>query len=104
MSVSIRVAVVGQTKLLAAEVFIVERPRSGRTALIDDVVALFEAEGEFVPMRSDEGVVRLYGKSAIACVAVRRRMEKVPDVDEPSEVFTLYDHQHKVEVELINGL
>ncbi len=98
-------AVIGVRELLAAEVFVSDTPRSGRTALIDDVVALFENDSEFVPMRSPEGVVRLYGKSALACIAMRRRMTSVAATNEEhSEVFTLYDREHKVEVELVGGL
>ena len=104
ISVPIRVAVVGKRELVNAEVFIIDTPRSGRTALIDDIVALFEADGTFIPMRCETGV-RIYGKDALACVAVRRRPETIPDDEEEhSEVFTLYDHQHRVEVELIGGM
>ena len=99
----IRVAVVGKKELVNAEVFIVDTPRSGRTAVIDDVVALFEADGTFIPMKCETGV-RIYGKDSLACVAVRRRPEMIPDQEEASEVFTLYDHQHRVEVELIGGM
>jgi hypothetical protein len=103
IAVPIRVAVVGKRELVAAEVFIVDTPRSGRTAMIDDIVALFEGDGSFVPLRCDS-VVRLFGKDALACIGVKRRYEDIPDVEEVSEVFTLYDHQHKVEVELIGGM
>ena len=103
ISVPIRVAIVGKRELLSAEVFIVDTPRSGRTAMIDDIVALFEGDGSFIPLRCETGV-RLYGKDSLACIGVKRRPEAIPDVEEPSEVFTLYDHQHKVEVELIGGM
>ncbi len=89
--------------------FVAAVSRSGRTQLIDDVVALFEGEGAFVPMRCESGV-RLYGKETLACVAVRRRQAATGAApptetdDETSEVFTLFDHQHRVEMELVSGM
>lgn len=61
-----------------------------------------------MPMRCESGV-QLYGKEALACVAVRRRQANAvtPPTetdDEPSEVFTLFDHQHRVEMELVSGM
>jgi len=97
------VAVVGRKELLATEVFVSDTPRTGRTALIDDVVTVFENDGEFVPMRGDDGAVRLYGKAALACIAMRRRGTTLSG-EEHSEVFTLYEHEHKVEVELLGGM
>lgn len=102
IAVPVRVALVGHTEHLKADVFVVDSPRSGRTELIDDVVALFEGDGEFVPMRGDTGV-RLIGKSGMTYVSVRRRAATVEPSDEPSEVLTLFDHQHRVEVELVGG-
>lgn len=107
VAVPVRAALVGRPELLDAHVFIADVPRSGRTQLIDDVVALFESDGAFVPLRCDTGV-RLYGKDALACVAVRRRtpttLPEVEGGDEQSEVFTLFDHQHRVELELLSGM
>nr|HEX4314588.1 hypothetical protein [Kofleriaceae bacterium] len=105
ISVALRVAVVGNTKLLATEVFLPDTPRSGRTALIDDVVSLFEGDGDFVPMRCEDGVVKLFGKGSLACVAMLRRVDRPQPAEvESSEVFTLYEHEHKVEVELLGGM
>ena len=104
VAVPVRVALVGRPELLSAHVFVSDVARSGRTQLIDDVVALFEGDGMFVPMRCEPGV-RLYGKDALACVAVRRRQVEEPAEDpEHSEVFTLFDHQHRVELELVSGM
>lgn len=105
VAVAVRVALVGRPDLLAAQVFVSDVPRSGRTQLIDDVVQLFEGEGMFVPMRCESGV-RLYGKDALACVALRRQQPEAATGDDPehSEVFTLFDHQHRVEMELVSGM
>lgn len=109
VAVPVRVALVGRPELLSAQVFVSDVSRTGRTQLIDDVVGVFEGEGAFVPMRCESGV-RLYGKDALACVAMRRRSQTVPPVErdeienETSEVFTLFDHQHRVEMELVSGM
>lgn len=106
VAVPVRAALVGRSELLAAQVFVADVVRGGRTQLIDDVVGLFEGEGAFVPMRVDSGV-KLFGKDAIAYVAVRRRAPAVvggPEDEETSEVFTLFDHQHRVEMELVSGI
>ena len=100
----VRVALVGRPELLSAHVFVADVTRSGRSHLIDDVVALFEGDGMFVPLRCESGV-SLYGKDALAYVAVhRRQQEPALDSDEASEVFTLFDHQHRVEMELVSGV
>ena len=102
ISVALRVVVVGKQELLATEVFIPDTPRAGRTALIDDVVALLEDASDFVPMREADGSVKLFSKQALACIAVQRNTGAGAD-DDPSGVFTLYEHQQKVEVELLGG-
>jgi hypothetical protein len=103
-AVPVRVAIVGQG-IAQAELFVADIPRHGRSQLLEDVATLLDSNKlGFIPVRS-AGVVRLFTKDALAWVAVRRRdPDEKPSTDfateEPSEVFTLYDRQHRVEVEL----
>jgi hypothetical protein len=104
IAVPVRLAIVGQS-VTFAELFVADVPRRGRSHLLDDIAALLDSiQLSFVPVRGPNGV-RLYSKDAIAWVAVRRRVTTDrPSTDfsteEPSEVFQLYDRQHRVEVEL----
>jgi hypothetical protein len=92
-AVPVTLGLVAGTKV-EAEIFIGEAARSGHGQLLDDVAAMFDEATSFVPVRVDTKVV-LYAKSAIAFVAIAR---------EPSEVITLYDRQHHVNVELSGAL
>jgi hypothetical protein len=89
----------------AAELFISDVRRRGRSHLLDDIVAYLGGEATFFPMRW-EGQVRLVSKHAIVWVAIRRRdPDEMPSRDfenEPSEL-TLYDREHRVEVHLAHG-
>lgn len=77
-----------------AELFVADVPRRGRSQLLDDVAALLTAPTAFLPVRVAHRV-RLFGKHAIAWIAVPRRGE-----DQPDEELTLYDREHVVELEL----
>ena len=94
IAVPIRLAVVGREPA-PAELFVADVPRSGRSELVDDVAAALDDALTFVPVRGDSGVV-LLAKHAIAWVAIGFE-------DSPSEVSTLYDRQHRVEIVLAGG-
>ncbi len=90
-----------------AEVFVADVPRRGRSQLLDDVAALLTSPTAFLPVRL-QSRVRLFGKHAIAWLAAPRRGDDQPDPatdfsDEHSDVFTLYDREHIVELELERG-
>ena len=91
----------------AAEMFVADVPRAARGQLLDDVAALLDGDDDVHPGARGRAGVRLLGKHAIAWIAVHRRgPDAEPPVDassEPSEVLTLYDRQHDVEVELVAG-
>jgi hypothetical protein len=90
---------------IAAELFVADVRRRGRSHLLDDIAAQLAAEATFLPMRWS-GQVRLLAKHAIVWVAIRRRdPDEMPSRDfenEPSEL-TLYDREHRVEVRLVGG-
>lgn len=91
----------------AAEMFVADVPRRGRSHLFDDLAAQLCTASDFVPIRAANRV-RLLGKHAIAWIAVRRRdPDELPSTDfsvqEQSEELTLYDRQHLVEVELVHA-
>jgi hypothetical protein len=86
-----------------AELFVADARRS-RGQLLDAVATMLDGPLEFVPLRQAGGV-RLVPKDAIVWVAIRRRdPEALASADfsleEPSEVLTLYDRYHEVEIEL----
>jgi hypothetical protein len=102
--VAVRLALVGAMPI-AAELFVADVPRRGRSHLLDDLAAQLDAPTAFLPVRSSSRV-RLLGKHAIAWIAVHRRGPGDPATDfssEPSEELTLYDHEHVVEIELVHG-
>ena len=103
--IAVRLAVVGAMPT-AAEVFIPDVARRGRGHLLDDLAAQLGAEPSFIPVRWSSRV-RLLGKHAIAWIAVRRTdPDELPSTDfsvEPSEELTLYDREHRVEIELLHG-
>jgi hypothetical protein len=83
-------------------------PRTGRSQLFDDIGAMLDDEPAFLPVRGARGV-HLLGKHAIAWIAVARR--EAPSSagaqvwpDEPSELTTLYERMHHVELVLIGGV
>lgn len=88
------------------ELFVPDEPRQGRSQLLDAVAELLEAPAPFIPIRGSDKT-RLVAKAAIAWVAMRRRRrDERPSADfaeEPSEVFTLYDRQHRVEIQMAQG-
>jgi hypothetical protein len=102
--VAIRLALVG-SQPVAAEMFVADVRRRGRTHLFDDLATQLGAEAAFMPVRWD-GQVRLLSKHAVVWIAVRRNdPDHDPSTDfgdEPSEL-TLYDREHRVEVALAGG-
>lgn len=93
IAVPVRLALVGHDED-GAELFVADGPRHDPSQLIDDVVHVLEEPSGFLPVRIG-GAVRLLGKHAISWISIRS--------EEPSEVFTLYDRQHRVEIELFVG-
>jgi hypothetical protein len=87
-AVPVTVGLVAGTKV-EAEVFIAEAVRSGHGQLLDDVAAMFDEAAMFVPVRVETNVT-LYAKNAILFVSIVRQ----------DDVITLYDRQHRVNVEL----
>jgi hypothetical protein len=112
-TVATRVATVGsRSAATAADVFIADLPHQGRTAVALAVAALLDGDAAFVPARDPSGAIIIIGKSALAGVAVALhepgRLENPDprdefDWDEPSEVRTLYDQRHDLEIELDRG-
>lgn len=94
IAVPVKLALVGH-EAEGAELFVADVPRRGRGHLVDDLAQVLEDPAGFLPARVG-GQVRLLGKHAICWISI-----DFPE--EPSEVFTLYDRQHRVEIELIAG-
>jgi hypothetical protein len=104
VAVPVRLALVGR-EAVAAELFVADVVRPGRSQLHDDIAAILDEAESFVPVRSGERV-RLHSKASIAWVCVVRHEDdggEAEFVDIPSEVITLYDRQHHVLVELASG-
>jgi hypothetical protein len=103
--VAVRLALVGGQPT-AAEMFVADVARRGRADALDDLAAQLCAETSFIPVRWSNRV-RLLGKHAIAWIAVRHSdPEELPKAEssaESSEVLTLYDREHRVEIELVHG-
>lgn len=103
--VAVRLALVGGQPT-AAEMFVAEAARRGHGHLLDDLAAQLDAETSFIPVRWSNRV-RLLGKHAIAWVAVRRdEPDHQPSTEAPAldpEELTLYDREHRVEIELVHG-
>ena len=85
-----------------AELFVADVQRHGRSELLDDVAALLDEPSAFLPVRGETGV-RLLAKHAIAWIAINREEDAADFDDMPSEVMTLYDRQHRVEIALVTG-
>ncbi len=94
IAVPVRLALVGH-EAEGAELFVPDVARRGRSQLIDDVVLALDEPAAFLPVRVG-GTVRLLGKHAICWVSI-----EFPE--EPADAFTLYDRQHRVEVEISEG-
>ncbi|MEO8707226.1 MAG: hypothetical protein ABI867_44780 [Kofleriaceae bacterium] len=105
VAVAVRIAQSGKPEL-EAELFIAAESRHDRAQLLEDLATMLDTADTFVPVRAN-GVVRLVGKHALAWVAVHRRGAEATlstdFPDEPSEVITLYDRQHRVELVLADG-
>jgi hypothetical protein len=101
VAVPVRLALVGREPM-DAELFMADVSRSGRSQLLDDVAELLDAAAGFLPIRDATGV-RLLAKQAITWLALSRHEdeEELDFEDLPSEVITLYDRQHRVEVALV---
>jgi hypothetical protein len=103
--VPVRLALVGGIPA-AAEMFVADIARRGRSHLLDDLADQLGSEASFIPVRWSNRV-RLLGKQAVAWIAVRRTdPDAPPSTDfsiEPSEELTLYDREHRVEIELAKG-
>jgi hypothetical protein len=103
-TIAVRIALVGAVPMLA-EMFVADVHRRGRSHLLDDVATQLDSEATFLPVRWSNRV-RLLAKHAIAWIAVRRHATgEIPSLDfsdEPSEL-TLYDREHRVEIELARG-
>lgn len=102
IAVPVKLAVVGGAPI-AAELFVPDTVRMGRTQLLEDLAATLDDEAAFVAVRYDGADVRLLAKRAIAWVEAMRAPDDAGDfVDEPpSDVVTLYDREHRVEVTLL---
>ena len=102
--VAVRLALVGGMPI-AAEMFVAEVAGRPRGPLLDDLAAVLDAEANFIPVRWSNRV-RLLGKPAIAWIAVRRGEPDDPmkaGVVEDAEELTLFDQEHRVEIELVHG-
>lgn len=94
------------------ELFVADVARRGRSHLLDDLAALLDTGGDFVPARA-EGEVRLLSRGAIAWIAVPRRSgddlpptelpEEPEEPEELSDASALYDRQYRVAIELAHG-
>lgn len=109
IAVPVRLAVVGHEPQ-PGELFVADTPRRGRSQLADDLATLLADPATlFVPARWEGPRVRLLGLHAVAWIALHRRAPQPAEPrstefpEEISDVFTLYDRQHRVEVELAHG-
>lgn len=106
MAVGVRLAL-GAAAPAAVEVFLPDIAGRSHHQMLDDLATQLAGEARFVPVRM-ASQVRLVGKHAITWIAVTRygAGEAPPagahHADIPEEL-TLFDHQHFVEVELLQG-
>jgi len=98
-AVAVRLALVGGAPA-AAEMFVVTDARR-RGQLLDDLAAQLAGQASFVPVRWSSRV-RLLGTHAIAWIAVARPTDDAQASDSSVEL-TLYDREHRVEIELAHG-
>ena len=105
IAVPVRLALQGDSATAAA-LFAPDLPRQARAQLLDDVAAVLDEDRDFVPVLFGERRV-LVNRAAIAYVALARRAQRVgsalPEDDEISDVYTLYDHRCPVAVTLHDG-
>jgi hypothetical protein len=102
--VAVRLAL-GGSDPRAAEMFVADVRRRGRSHLLDDLAALLAGDAAFVPVRWSNRV-RLLAKHAVAWVAVPRLdPDATPSIDFSDEAseLTLYDREHRVEIDLAYG-
>jgi hypothetical protein len=92
------------------EVYVPDVPRHGQHALADDLATLVDSDRPFLPVRTSDAVA-LVAVHAIRWLALATRNDTtqadgVPtevSEPEPSEVLTLFDSKHDVEVTLDDG-
>ena len=103
VAVPVRLTLVGHDPA-PADLFMADVQRHGRSELLDDVATLLDEATSFIPVRGDHGV-RLLAKHAIAWISINRHEDEAEAefANTPSEVMTLYDRQHRVEVALLTG-
>jgi hypothetical protein len=101
----VRLALVGRD-VLDAEIFLVDRVRQAKTQVLDDLAELLAEASTFLPVKHGERV-RMLAKHAVAWVSINPEAAELAvelEFDDlPSEVVTLYDREHRVEVELVVG-
>jgi hypothetical protein len=102
-AVAVRLALVGGAPA-AAEMFVASGARRSPGQLLDDLAAQLAGGARFLPVRWSQRV-RLLGTHAIAWVAVALPTDEpvAGDPAEPDEELTLYDREHRVEIELAHG-
>ena len=101
-TVAVRLAMQGGAAATPVELFVLETSTRTRAQLLDDVADMLGRDEAFVPVRTASRV-RLLGKHAIAWVAIRLEDDEQLQLDETLEEHSLYDRQHRVELELVHG-
>lgn len=105
VAVPVRLALAGRD-VLDAEIFVVDRVRQAKTQVLDDIADLLCDASTFLPVKQGAHV-RLLAKHAVSWVSVKPEAAELAvelEFDDlPSEVVTLYDREHRVEVELVTG-
>jgi len=105
VAVPVRLALVGRD-VIDVEIFVADRMRQAKGEVLDDIAALLGEPATFLPVKQGERV-RLLAKHSVAWVSVKPEAAELAvelEFDDlPSEVVTLYDREHRVEVELTIG-
>jgi hypothetical protein len=101
IGVPVRLALVGGS-IVDAELFLPDTIRGGRGQQLEALAEMLDEDFAFVPVREPTGV-RLLAKRSITWACVSRRADDEQGAESPSDVVTLYDRQHRVEVELASG-
>jgi hypothetical protein len=113
LPVAVQIAVFGDAEPMSAELYVPDLPRQGRSQLVDDLSLSLDGDAGFLPVKTGDAVT-LLGKHAIVWVAIAAGgdpkraptdgdWEDASGAPEPSEVLTLYDNKHDVEVILTGG-